>query len=251
VDRSRTLSCRLAPLATNDSGMPRASTRRLRLRPFFSPVRGVRPHAFQRQRCFSCRPIDALPTPGDALHLVVFGQAGSPNLQEKALPMPVLKVCMHGARAAILFGQRLPLAASTKHVDDCREDLPRGHRLAPCSRLALVVAPTRPFSRWDQRPNLVPQRIRHCPRLDLCHLGFNLRPALASADRRISTRNLLIHYLRISSQSCPDASCDSVGIFPQAVKLCPATKQVFETRSWNAPANRLALIHFKARGGIS
>jgi hypothetical protein len=37
----------------------------------------------------------------------------------------------------------------------------------------------------------------------LCHLGFNLRPALASADRRISTRNLLIHYLRISSKVVP------------------------------------------------
>jgi hypothetical protein len=37
----------------------------------------------------------------------------------------------------------------------------------------------------------------------LCHLGFNLRPAPASAVKRIRTRNILVHYLRISSKAVP------------------------------------------------
>jgi hypothetical protein len=89
---------------------------------------------------------------------------------EKALPLPALEVGMHGAGAAILLGKRLPLAAGAKHIDNRRKNLPRRHRLASRSGLTLVFAATRPFSRWDQRPNLAPQRVRHCPRLDLCHL---------------------------------------------------------------------------------
>ena len=67
--------------------MPRASTKRLRLRPFFPPIRGVRSHAFQRQRCLACCPVHALPAPGYALHLVVLGQSRLPYFPEKAFPV--------------------------------------------------------------------------------------------------------------------------------------------------------------------
>ena len=59
-------SCTFALLATSDSGTPRASTNRLLLRPFFSPIRRVRPHAFGCQRSFARGPVDTLPIPCDA-----------------------------------------------------------------------------------------------------------------------------------------------------------------------------------------
>src|ERR1017187_8488677 len=114
--------------------MPRASTRRLRLRPFFPSIGGVGSHAFSRQRCFARGPIHALPTPSDALHFAVLGQAGLPYLQEKAFPLPALEVGMHGTGAAVLLGQPLPLAAGAKHIDNRRKNLPRWHRLAFPSR---------------------------------------------------------------------------------------------------------------------
>jgi len=47
------LSCRLAPVTTNDKGTPRSSIRRLRFVPFFSPIRGIRSDRFLRQGCFN------------------------------------------------------------------------------------------------------------------------------------------------------------------------------------------------------
>src|ERR1019366_4003094 len=102
-------SCTLAPLPTHDRGTPRASTRRLRLRPFFSPIRGVRPHAFGCQRSLVHGPIDALPAPGDALHLVVFGESGLPQAKKKASALPSLKVCVNRAGTTEFTRQGLPL----------------------------------------------------------------------------------------------------------------------------------------------
>src|ERR1700736_2763471 len=163
-------SCTLAPLATSDSGTPRASTNKLLLRPFFSLIRRVRPHAFSGQRSFPHGPVDALPVPGDALHFVVLGQSGSPYLEKKTFLLPALKIGVHGAGTAVLLGQRLPLTAGAKHIDNRREDLPRRHRLATRSRLAPILPSPRPLSHWNQRLNLAPQHVRHCPRLDLRHL---------------------------------------------------------------------------------
>jgi len=57
------MSCLWAPLTTRDSGIPRASPRRLRFVPFFSPVRWVRPNRFRCQRGLYHGPVDALPGP--------------------------------------------------------------------------------------------------------------------------------------------------------------------------------------------
>ncbi len=54
-------SCCCAPLTTNDSGIPFPSTRRLRLVPFFSPVRWICSNRLQCQRSFHHGPINALP----------------------------------------------------------------------------------------------------------------------------------------------------------------------------------------------
>src|ERR1700692_2670722 len=181
--------------------MPRASTRRLRLRPFFPPSGGVRANALLAQRRLAEAPTHALPAPGDTLHLVVLGQAGLPDLHEKAFPLPTLEIRVHGAGAAVLLGQSLPLAAGAKHINNRRENLPCRHRLAPRSWLALVFPPALPFGLWNQPLDLAPQRVRHCPRLDLCHPGRYLHPILLPRDKTINGRNQSNYYLRIRSKS--------------------------------------------------
>lgn len=158
------------------------------MRPFFPPVRGVGPHALECQRRFSRSPVYALPAPGDPLHLVVLGQSGLPYLQEKAFPMPALEVGVHGTGAAVLLGQRLPLTSGPKHIHNRRENLPRWHRLAARSGLALVLAAPRPFARWNQRFDLASQRFRHRPRLDLRHLDRYLRPHSPRANKDNSSQ---------------------------------------------------------------
>jgi hypothetical protein len=166
----------LAPLATSDSGMPRPSTRRLRLRPFFPPVGRIGPGALLPQRRLVHGSIDTLPCPRYAFHLVVLGQTLPPDPKEEAFLLPTLEMRVYGAGAAILLRQCLPLTSGPKHVDEGREYVPRRHRLATSSRFAPVAAALRPFSLRNQRFNLAPQRVRHGPRLDLCHLALHLRP---------------------------------------------------------------------------
>src|SRR5512134_1252201 len=142
VGTSWVMSCRLAPVTMIDSGTPRASTSSIRLLPFFSPVRGVGPHRLLCQRRLQHCPVDALPSPGNALHLVVLGQPSLPQRQEQARLLPLQEPLVDRAGAAkALAGQGLPLAARAQHVDDGLEDLARILRFASRPRLALVLAP--------------------------------------------------------------------------------------------------------------
>ena len=54
-----------------------------------------------------------------------------PQLEKEPRPLPVLKILVHRAGAATLFGQGLPLAARAQNVHDGGEDAPRCHRLRP------------------------------------------------------------------------------------------------------------------------
>jgi hypothetical protein len=201
VDSSSFMSCTLAPPATSDSGTPRPSVSRLRLRPFFPRSVGFPPRALGGQRRFSHGPVDALPLPGDALHAVVFGQSRLPQLEEKTRLVPVLKMLVHRAGTAELPGQRFPLASGAQNVHDGGEDPPRRHGLAPASRLAPVGLFSRPLPRWNQRLQLRPQLIRYCPRLDLFHPGRYLRPSHTFGLRLSAFQNQDKHYLRISSKN--------------------------------------------------
>ena len=193
-------SCTLAPLTASNSGTPRPSTNKLRLRPFFPPIRGVRSHALLPPRRFSHRPIGALPLPGYALHAVIFGQAGLPQSKKESGLLPVLKILMHRAGRAKLARQGFPLNTRAQHINNRGEHLPRRHGLAPPSRLAPVGLFSRPLPRWNQRLQLRPQLIRYCPRLDLFHPGRHLRPSHTFGLRLSAFQNQDKHYLRISSK---------------------------------------------------
>jgi len=200
VGSSSFTSCTLAPLATSDSGTPRPSTNKLRLRPFFSPIRGVWSHAFDGQWRFSHGPVDTLPLPGDALHTVIFSQPCLPQLQEKTRLLPVLKILVHRAGRAKLARQSLPLNPCAQHIDNRREHLPRRHGLATCPRLTLILPTLFSLLVRDQRLYLGPQRVRYSPRLDLCHPGHYLHPVSPGRFALSVCAYQVQYYLRINSK---------------------------------------------------
>jgi hypothetical protein len=168
------------------------------LRPFFSPIGGVRPNAFPRQRRLPHGSVDALPTPRDTFHLVVLGQTCSPELEKEALSLPPLKMPVDGAGRAKFAGQGLPLATGAQYIHDGREDLTRLHGLATCSGFALIGLPLRTLPYWNQGFYLAPKGIRYGPRFDLSHLFYG--PADRSWKTGMIWRGYLpLHYLRIIS----------------------------------------------------
>jgi hypothetical protein len=154
-----------APLTTSDSGTPIPSTSRLRLRPFFPPIRRVRSHAFGCQWRFVHRPVDRLPIPCDGFHLVVLGQSGLPQTKEKTLCLPPLKVCMNCAGTPKFTRQRFPLAARAQHINDGGKDLARRYRFASATRFAKILAALGTTYQRNQWLNFCPKRIRYCPGL--------------------------------------------------------------------------------------
>ena len=154
----------LAPLTTSDNGTPRPSTRRWRLLPFFPPVRRVWADSFLCQWCLHHRAIDALPSPRDTLHLVVFRQAGLPDCFKEARLLPFEKALVNGAGAAkALSRQRLPLTAGAQHKHDGLEHLACRFRRPTCSRLANVLLARHQRALRDQRFHALPELIRYHP----------------------------------------------------------------------------------------
>ena len=154
----------LAPLTTSDNGTPRPSTSRWRLLPFFPPVRRVRSDGFLCQgRLHHCT-IDALPSPRDALHVVIFRQPGFPDRFKETRLLPFEKAFVDGTGAAKAFcRQCLPLATCAQHKHDglkhlaCRLCWPTGARLAN-------VLLARHLRAWrDQRLHALPKLIRYNP----------------------------------------------------------------------------------------
>jgi hypothetical protein len=69
-------------------------------------------HGFLCQWRFHHRAVDALPAPGDALHLVVLAKSSFPRSFEEACSLPFEEPLVSGACTAdARLGQRLPLAA--------------------------------------------------------------------------------------------------------------------------------------------
>src|SRR5450432_264524 len=166
VIASSLTSCRLAPLTIRDSGTPAPSTNKLRLLPFFPPIRGVVAHRFLRQWRFALCPINALPFPSNPFHLVILGQTSLPQRQEKSLPAPALKMFVNRTGAAERLGQRLPLASGPQHINNAGEDLPVAQRFAPTTGTPLVML-ARPACRrfGNQGFDVLPEFIRNFPRL--------------------------------------------------------------------------------------
>src|SRR5512139_695117 len=164
VGSSSFTSCLWAPATTNDSGIPLPSTNRLRLVPFFPPIRRTRSDGLQRQRSLHHCPIDTLPAPSNPFHLVVFCKPFAPQTHKNPLAFPVQEVFMDGTRTTEhFFGEGFPLASGPKDIYDSFKDLTGIHGLAASTWSSQILLSFLSLLRWDQRLNPFPKRIRHCP----------------------------------------------------------------------------------------
>src|SRR3970040_3008910 len=80
-----------------DRGAPRSSTRSIRLLPFFPPIRRVGSDRYLSKWCLDHGSVDSLPSPSDALHLVILGQARLPESHENVSLCPFEKAFMDRA----------------------------------------------------------------------------------------------------------------------------------------------------------
>src|SRR5947209_7072582 len=113
------MSLRLAPSTATPTGIPLASTSKLRLTPFLPRSVGFLPVFFPPEGCFAHAPIHTQPRPVDTFPVVVGHQAGLPHGQKDALLYPALEAvmgCGTGAKAGGI--QRFPLAAGAEHEED-------------------------------------------------------------------------------------------------------------------------------------
>lgn len=69
----------------------------------FFPIRGIVSHGFLSGRSLCHATVDALPSPGNAFHFVIFGQPLFPKLLEQSCLRPFLKVPMNAAGTAVFF----------------------------------------------------------------------------------------------------------------------------------------------------
>src|SRR5215203_1051550 len=185
----------LAAVTMSDNGTPRPSTSRCRLLPFFSPVRRVGPDGLLRHRCLEECSVNALPSPGDAFHLVVLGQTSLPYRFEEACFLPLQEALVHCAGTAKTFlGQSLPLAARAQHVHDGLEHLARRLGRSARSGLVHVCLACHRYSLGYERLNPRPELVRHHPRIN----PFGCHPS--TPPPRLLRLGRIVYYLRISSK---------------------------------------------------
>src|SRR5947209_17209048 len=93
-------SGRLAPSTANPSGMPSASTNRLRLAPFLARSVGFLPVFFPPEGRLGHAPVHTQPGPVDPLPVVVGHQAVFPQRRKDAGLDPLLKAIVGGGSGA-------------------------------------------------------------------------------------------------------------------------------------------------------
>jgi hypothetical protein len=100
-------------------GTPCPSVSRLRLAPFFPPIRGVTAGILTTQGRFCHRSVQAQPIPLDPFQFVKPLNSTFPQLQENIPFNPFLKAIV-GSRARTQVGliQRFPLACGSHHIED-------------------------------------------------------------------------------------------------------------------------------------
>lgn len=132
-------SSRFAPVTTIDSGTPRPSTKRWRLLPFFSPIGRVWTNRLTGKRGFYHDAVYALPSPGDSLHLIIFGKSFSPEGNKKTCFHPAQKMGMDcTGTAKPFFGQCFPLATSPENIQNGFKHLAWRYRLPTATSFAFV-----------------------------------------------------------------------------------------------------------------
>ena len=110
------MSLRLAPSTATPTGIPSASTSRLRLTPCLARSVGFFPVFFPPEGSFGHAAVHAQPRPVDALEFIVGLQTGLPHGQKDAGVEPLLEtVVRRGARTKAGGIEGLPLATGAEH----------------------------------------------------------------------------------------------------------------------------------------
>lgn len=136
----------------------------LALAALLSRIRRVRAAGLPCKGSLHQHVINALPAPGDAMHVVALCKTDLPERLEGTRLLPLQESLVHGAGAAkALGGQRLPLATRTQHVHDGVEHL--SCRLGRSSRpgLAQVILVRPHFGLRDQWLHTLSELIGHSP----------------------------------------------------------------------------------------
>src|SRR5271166_773290 len=151
-------SGRLAPATANPTGIPSASTSRLRLTPFLARSVGFLPVFFPPERRLGHAPVHAEPGPVDPFPVVVGPQARLPHRLEDTRRDPFLEAIMGGGTRTKAGGvQSLPLTARAKHEEDgFHAHAVRSTRPAPAEAMRVFV-----FGK--QQSNAFPQIVWDMP----------------------------------------------------------------------------------------
>ncbi len=118
-------SCTLAASVNTDSGIPAASTRRLRFVPCFPRSVGFRPVFFPTQWCLGHRAVEAQERPVDAFRFVVaFQRAVEKFLEDTGLAPLLESVVRRRTGADARHVERLPLTSGAKDEQDTIQTIP-------------------------------------------------------------------------------------------------------------------------------
>jgi hypothetical protein len=117
VERTRCMSCRLAPSTASPRGTPGPSGNRRRFTPPLARSVGVGPGFFPPERSLGHRAVQASPGPVKTLPFVNLGHSRVPEFQEDARVDPFLKAVVGGGVGTQLgLMEGFPLAARAEHV---------------------------------------------------------------------------------------------------------------------------------------
>src|SRR5258707_10171454 len=152
------MSLRLAPSTARPTGMPAASTNKLRLVPCLARSVGFLPVFFPPEGRLGHAPVHAQPRPVDAFPVIVGQQAGFPHPLKDTSLHPFLEAVMGRRPRAEAGGvQGFPLTAGAEHKENRLHT--NAIRRAPVSAAGTGRVPM--F--WDSPGGGPPQRPNHGP----------------------------------------------------------------------------------------
>jgi hypothetical protein len=114
---------------------------------------GFLPVFFPPEGSFGHAPVDALPVPVDAEHVVVLAQGGLPEFAEHAARLPALEVAVQAAARTELGRDGFPVTSRAQNIEDAVENLAVRQAWTPT-----FGGSSRP---WQERFDPLPQGIRN------------------------------------------------------------------------------------------
>src|SRR5450755_3818887 len=145
-------------VGTSNHHSQRHATSVTQLAAFGSPLAAIGGIGAGRGSCergFGHDPIHALPFPGNPFQFVIFLQSCLPDALKHALLLPEPKAIVDGGAGSQFPWQRIPLHASTQHIQNGRQHLPIALSGPSSFRMSRAL--------WDQRAYAFPYFITQFP----------------------------------------------------------------------------------------